>query len=338
MEATLDYEENTMIICRTPLRISLFGGGTDYSEWFKENGGAVISTTIDKYNYISCRELPPFFDHKYRVSYSVVEHVNNVEQIQNRAIRAVLETFATNLKGLEINCAADLPSRSGLGSSSSFVVSLLQAIKTLQGVSVDKKWLAENAIHIEQTVLDEVVGSQDQVATAFGGFNKIEFCRNGDFTIDSVKINQDRKTELNNHLMLFFTGFSRIASEIASSQVKNFGKKVKELNEIYRMVEEANEVLETDCDIRLIGEMLDRGWNLKSKLSEMVTNSYLDSLYAKAKKAGAIGGKVLGAGGGGFMLFFVEPEKQDLVRNALSDLINVPFKFEDSGSQVIVKN
>lgn len=327
-----------MIICRTPLRISLFGGGTDYSEWFTENGGAVISTTIDKYNYISCRELPPFFDHKYRVSYSMVEHVNNVQQIQNKAIRAVLENFATNLKGLEINCAADLPSRSGLGSSSSFVVSLLQAIKTLEGVSVDKKWLAENAIYIEQIVLNEVVGSQDQVATAFGGFNKIEFSRNGDFTINSVKINQDRKNELNNHLMLFFTGFSRFASEIASTQVKNFGKRTKELNEIYRMVEKANEVLERDCDIRLIGEMLDRGWNLKSKLSEKVSNEYIDSLYEKAKKAGAIGGKVLGAGGGGFMLLFVEPEKQDLVRNSLSDLINVPFKFENFGSQIILTN
>ena len=338
MEVILDCEKNTMIICRTPLRISLFGGGTDYSEWFKKNGGAVISTTIDKYNYISCRELPPFFDHKYRVSYSVVEHVNNIGQIQNRAIRAVLETFATNLKGLEINCAADLPARSGLGSSSSFVVSLLQAIKALQGASVDKKWLAENAIHIEQKVLNEVVGSQDQVATAFGGFNKIEFCRNGNFIIDAVKIHHDRKTELNNHLMLFFTGFSRIASEIASSQVKNFGKKVKELNEIYRMVEEANEVLETDCDIRLIGEMLDRGWKLKSTLSDMVTNSYLDSLYLNAKNAGAIGGKILGAGGGGFMLLFVEPEKQDIIKKALSNLIHVPFKFEDSGAQIVSRS
>lgn len=327
-----------MIICRTPLRISLFGGGTDYSEWSKESGGAVISTTIDKYNYISCRELPPFFDHKYRVSYSIVEHINSIGEIQNRAIRAVLETFATSLSGLEINCAADLPSRSGLGSSSSFVVSLLQAIKTLEGVSVDKKWLAKNAIHIEQSVLNEVVGSQDQVAAAFGGLNKIEFCRNGDFIVDSLKINQDRKSELNDHLMLFFTGFSRIASEIASSQVKNFSKKVKELLEIYRMVEEATEVLESDCDIRLIGEMLDRGWKLKSKLSEMVTNSYLDSLYLRGKNAGAIGGKVLGAGGGGFMLLFVEPEKQDFVRNALSDLIYVPFKFENFGSQIISKN
>ncbi len=323
-----------MIISRTPFRISFFGGGTDYPLWFRQYGGAVLSTSFDKYCYITCRELPPFFEHKYRIAYSKVENVSEIRDIEHPAVRAILKEIAFS-KGLEIHCDADLPARSGLGSSSSFVVGMLHSLVALKGSRVTKEWLAQEAIRIEQEVLKEHVGSQDQVAAAFGGFNLIRFQKNGQMNIEPVILSQDRKNEFNDHLMLFFTGFSRIASEIAKSKMANMGKKTDELHCMRKMVDEALDILSSNTDIRSIGELLNTAWERKRSLSDQVSNSQIDNLYSRAISAGAIGGKLLGAGGGGFMLLFVEPQNQEGVRHALSELIHVPFRFESSGSQVI---
>lgn len=323
-----------MIISRTPFRISFFGGGTDYPCWVRQHGGAVLSTSFDKYCYITCRELPPFFDHKYRIAYSKVENVSEIEHIEHPAVRAVLREMAFP-KGLEIHCDADLPARSGLGSSSSFVVGMLHSLEALKGNRVTKEWLAQEAIRIEQAVLRENVGSQDQVAAAFGGFNLIRFHPDGQLDIEPVILSPQRKKELNDNLMLFFTGFSRIASDIAKSKVANLDKRADELHNMRKMVDEALDILSSNGDIRVIGEMLHAGWECKRSLSEQVSNSQIDHLYTRAIESGAIGGKLLGAGGGGFMLLFVEPKNQEFVRRALGELIHVPFRFETSGSQVI---
>ncbi len=323
-----------MIISRTPFRISFFGGGTDYPPWYREHGGAVLSTTFDKYCYITCRELPPFFDHKYRIAYSKIENTKSMDDIEHPAIRGVLQEM--NLpSGLEIHADADLPARSGLGSSSSFVVGMLNALKALKGERVTKEWLAYEAIRIEQDVLKENVGSQDQTAAAFGGLNVIQFHKDGSLAIDPLILPNQRKENLNNHLMLFFTGFSRIASEIAESKIANLSKKSDELHAIRSMVDDAIDILSSNQDIRSLGELLHQGWEYKRKLSEKVSTTAIDDLYLRARNAGAIGGKLLGAGGGGFMLICVEPQNRSQVRAALSDLVEVPFKFESTGSQVI---
>lgn len=323
-----------MIISRTPFRISFFGGGTDYPPWFKQHGGAVLSTSFDKYCYITCRELPPFFEHKHRIAYSKVESVVDVDHIEHPAVRAILKEMNMQ-QGLEIHCDADLPARSGLGSSSSFVVGMLHSLHALKGQRVTKKWLAQEAIRIEQEVLQENVGSQDQTAAAYGGFNVIHFHHDGLFSIEPVILSVQRRETLNDHLMLFFTGFSRIASEIAKSKVANLHNKERELHNMRRMVDQALDILTSETDIRAIGELLHTSWEYKRELSDQVSNPQIDSLYARARQAGAIGGKLLGAGGGGFMLLYVEPEKQQKVRAALYEYIHVPFKFESSGSQVI---
>lgn len=323
-----------MIISRTPFRISFFGGGTDYPGWFQQHGGAVLSTSFDKYCYITCRELPPFFDHKYRIAYSRVENTKEIEHIEHPAVRAVLREMGFD-QGLEIHCDADLPARSGVGSSSSFVVGMLHALHALKGRRVTKEWLAKEAIRIEQEVLRENVGSQDQAAAAFGGINIIRFQKDGGVTVEPVICPAKRKEELNQHLMLFFTGFSRIASEIAKSKVANLDKKSEELCRMRGMVDEALDLLSSGADIRAFGELLHATWAFKRSLSDQVSNEQIDNIYAAARKAGAIGGKLLGAGGGGFMLLFVESEKQAAVRQALHQLIHVPFQFEMTGSQVI---
>lgn len=322
-----------MIISRTPFRISFFGGGTDYPEWYMKHGGAVLSTTFDKYCYITSRELPPFFDHKYRITYSKVEDTKEIEQIEHPAIRAVLNEIDFD-RGLEIHCDADLPARSGLGSSSSFVVGMLHSLKALQNKEVTKEWLANEAIRIEQVVLQENVGSQDQVAAAFGGFNLIKFHPDGGFVVEPIVLPLQRKQSLESHLMLFFTGFSRIASEVAKSKIANLEKKSKELHNMRKMVDEALDVLSSNADMRMIGEMLHQTWEYKRTLSSKVSNEAIDKIYAQARSAGAIGGKILGAGGGGFLLLFVEPEKQHTVQKALSKLVHVPFQFESTGSQI----
>lgn len=323
-----------MIISRTPFRISFFGGGTDYPTWYKQNGGAVLSTSFDKYCYITCRRLPPFFDHKYRIAYSKVENTKSIIDIEHPAVRAVLGEMDFD-HGLEVHSDADLPARSGLGSSSSFVVGMLHSLSALQGKRVTKDWLAREAIRIEQEVLRENVGSQDQTAAAHGGFNIIHFRRDGSLNVEPLVVCAQRKQELNDHLMLFFTGFSRISSEIAKAQVANMDKKSAELHRMRAMVDDAVEILCKGQDICAFGELLHSGWMHKRAMSDQVSNSSIDALYDTARKAGAIGGKLLGAGGGGFMLMFVTPDKQVAVKEALKDLIYVPFKFESSGSQVI---
>ncbi|QDT99927.1 GHMP family kinase ATP-binding protein [Gimesia aquarii] len=324
-----------MIICRTPFRVSFFGGGTDYPAWYRENGGAVLSTSIDKYCYITCRKLPPFFEHKHRIAYSKVENVKHADEIEHPAVRAVIKEFDLDY-GIEIHNDADLPARSGLGSSSSFSVGLINALTALQGLRISKPDLNYEAIRIEQDVIGEDVGSQDQTATCFGGFNIIEFKRNDEITVSPVLANIERIKNLNSHLLLFFTGFSRIAASIAKSQIANMSRKHAELTRMREMVDNALDLINaTEWKPDRFGQLLHEGWKYKRGLSEKVSNDKIDKLYETAMEAGAFGGKVIGAGGGGFMLFCVPPERQENVKHALSNLIHVPFDFDNTGSQII---
>ncbi len=324
-----------MILTRTPYRISFFGGGTDYPAWYRNEGGAVISTSIDKYCYINCRHLPPFFDHKYRIVYSAIENVMEPSEIQHPSVREVLRYMCCD-QGLEIHHDGDLPARSGLGSSSSFTVGLLHALKALNGEQVCHDSLAKMAIHVEQNLIKESVGSQDQVAAAYGGFNRIDFHRNGDFSVAPIILPEARLQTLQDHLMLFFTGFSRIASEIAQSQIQNISARHSELTQMMQMADEAMSVLQSSGSLDDFGALLHEGWCLKKSLSNRVSNPDLDHIYDTAIAAGAMGGKLLGAGGGGFMLFFVKPELQRQVLECMSDLVHVPFRFENSGSRVVL--
>jgi D-glycero-alpha-D-manno-heptose-7-phosphate kinase len=326
-----------MIINRTPFRISFFGGGTDYPVWYKENGGQVLSTTIDKYCYITLRYLPPFFPHKYRVVYSNVEKVTNISEIMHPAVRACLEFLKVD-KGVELHHDGDLPARSGLGSSSSFTVGLLNSLYALKGMMVSKLQLAKEAIYIERDVLKENVGSQDQIATSYGGLNKIIFNGDDNFKIEPVILPQTRIKELESHLMLFFTGLERIASTIAKSQIDNTPNKTKELNMMHQMVDRAVGILCKNENILEFGKLLDEGWKLKRSLSDKISNPEIDNIYDAAMKAGVIGGKLIGAGGGGFMLLFAPPERQPAIREALKGLLEVPFSFETGGSQIIYYN
>jgi D-glycero-alpha-D-manno-heptose-7-phosphate kinase len=325
-----------MIITRTPFRISFFGGGTDYPAWFNAHGGEVLSTSIDKYCYITCRHLPPFFDFKHRIVYSLIENVRHWDEIKHPAVRAVLE-WAQQEQGLEIHHDGDLPARSGLGSSSSFTVGLVHALAAMQGRYVAKDDLARDAIHIEQDLIKENVGSQDQVAAAFGGFNRIEFKRSGAFQVSPVIVSRARINELQSHLMLCFTGLSRIASEVAQDKIANFKKRETELHRMRAMVDEAVKILHaTTTPIEAFGKLLHDSWLLKKELSKKVSTPGIDELYAAARAAGATGGKILGAGGGGFLLLFVKPELQARVKERLKDLIHVPFGFDEAGSRVVL--
>jgi D-glycero-alpha-D-manno-heptose-7-phosphate kinase len=324
-----------MIITRTPFRISFFGGGTDYPQWYRENGGSVISTSIDKYCYITCRVIPPFFDHKHRIVYSYIENVREISEIKHPAVKAIFN-WAKIVEGLEIHHDADLPARSGLGSSSAFTVGLINALYAYKGELVSKERLSREAINIEQNIIRENVGSQDQISVAYGGFNKIEFNKDDSFSVSPIIIKTARKNELLNHLMLFFTGFSRIADQIAESQIKNMNNKQKELMEIHEMVDQATKILLSEDCIEDFGRLLDKSWQIKRSLSDKISNYEINDIYRKAKDAGAIGGKLLGAGGGGFMLLFVRPENQEKVKISLKNLINVPFSFDNSGSKVVL--
>lgn len=325
-----------MIISKTPFRISFFGGGTDHPAWFREHGGKVIATTFDKYCYISVRNLPPFFDHKFRVVYSKIENVKSIDELQHPSVREVLKYFE-NKNGLEIHHDGDLPARSGLGSSSSFTVGLVNAMNALNGKYSSPNELASNAIHIEQNLINENVGSQDQISAAYGGFNEIEFFNDGSFSVQPLVIDLDRKKALNNHLMLFFTGVSRFSSDVARSQIQNMGNCASQMHELYSIAEEGSSLLtRTDIPIEEFGKLLDRAWRNKRSLSNKISNNSIDSVYEAAIKAGAIGGKILGAGGGGFILFFVKPENQEKVKKSLSNLTCVPFLFENSGSKIVV--
>ncbi len=322
-----------MIISRTPFRISFFGGGTDYPLWYKDNGGAVLSTTIDKYCYITCRRLPPFFEYKHRLVYSKYEQVNNVDEILHPAVREVFR-FMNVSEGLELHHDADLPARSGLGSSSAFTVGLLHAIYALQGKIVSKKRLALEAIHVEQELIKEHVGSQDQVVAAFGGLNKIEFNGNHNVEIRPVTISQTRLKDFESNLLLFFTGFTRTASDIARDKISQIPNKTKELEAIKGMVDESINILGSNSDLLGFGKLLHESWMFKKSLSDKVTTASIDEIYKKAMKAGAVGGKILGAGGGGFILFFAKPENHQSIKDSLG-LLHVPFHFDNTGSQII---
>jgi D-glycero-alpha-D-manno-heptose-7-phosphate kinase len=325
-----------MIITRTPFRISFFGGGTDYPAWFLKHGGVVLAATIDKYCYITCRALPPFFEHRHRIVYSRIETVQEIAEIQHPSAKAVLE-WAGVEEGLEIHHDGDLPARSGLGSSSSFTVGLVHALSALRGRLISKEELARSAIDIEQNIIRENVGSQDQISAAFGGFNRIEFSRNGTFHVSPMILLADRLKELQAHLMLTFTGFSRIASEIAKSKIDNFGNREPELIRMKDMVDEGIRILQDPRGpIEEFGKLLDDSWKYKRRLSDRVSTPEIDHIYEEALRAGATGGKILGAGGGGFLLLFVKPELQRQVRERLQKLIHVPFRFEESGSRVVL--
>lgn len=332
----LQEKAKTMIITRTPLRISFFGGGTDYPVWFREHGGSVLSTTIDKYCYITCRHLPPFFDYHSRVSYSKVENVLRNNDIQHPAVRGCLE-YLNVTDGVEVHHVADLPARAGLGTSSAFTVGLLLALYALRNQMRDKQTLAQEAIHIEQDLLGEAVGAQDQVSAAYGGFNRINFCRDGSIEVKRMLVSESRISELQQHLALYFTGFSRTASEIAQEQLRMTPHKAKELTAMLQFVDEAERIVgDATRSVTELGNLLHEGWKVKRSLTQKISNQAIDEIYEAGLGAGALGGKLLGAGGGGFMLFFVAPENRKALRARLSKLLCVPFNFSTQGSDVIV--
>ncbi len=323
-----------MIISRTPFRISFFGGGTDYPVWYRQHGGAVLATTIDKYCYLTCRYLPPFFDHRIRVVYSKIETCQKASEITHPAVRAVLGHLGIS-RGVEIHHDGDLPARSGMGSSSAFTVGLLNALQALKGTVVSKHALALESIHLEQEMLKETVGSQDQVCAAYGGLNLINFLANGEVVVNPVTISAARSASLNAQMMLYYTGIQRTASEVAESYVGSLENKRKQLGAIQAMVEKSLAILNSQRDLSAFGELLHEAWMAKRSLGERVSTPHLDGLYERAITAGALGGKLTGAGGGGFLLLFVPPERQDRVKAAMQDLLHVPFKFDFSGSRII---
>jgi D-glycero-alpha-D-manno-heptose-7-phosphate kinase len=324
-----------MIISRTPFRISFFGGGSDYPAFYEENSGAVLSSSINKFCYVICRYLPPFFEYNYRIRYRKQEEVRSISEIEHPAVRECLD-FINLEHGVEIQHNADLPAMSGLGSSSAFTVGLLNALNALKGKIITKRQLALDAIHVEQHRIKENVGSQDQTIAAFGGFNKIEFGGPQKINVYPVTLDQGKFDLLQNHLMLFFTGFPRNASEIAGEQVRRTPEKKTELKAMMEMVDEAIATL-NGIDDRIIdfGKLLHESWMLKRGLTPQITNASIDEIYDAGIESGAEGGKLLGAGGGGFILFFVKPELQLKVKEKLSKLLYVPFKFHNLGSQII---
>lgn len=323
-----------MIISRTPYRISFFGGGTDFPAWYRQHGGAVLATSIDKYCYLTARYLPPFFEHRIRVVYSKIENCHAVDEVQHPAVREVLR-FLRFDRGVEIHHDGDLPARSGIGSSSSFCVGLLHALYALSGRMPSKHQLATEAIHVEQEILRETVGSQDQVTSAHGGFNQIVFSKGGDISVRPVTIPQARMRELESHLLLFFTGIKRTSSDVARSYAGDLDARKRQLRIMKDLVDEALGVLNGGGDIATFGELLHESWLAKRGLSPEVSNGELDEIYQGAQDAGAIGGKLLGAGGGGFLLLFARPDDHPALRRRLERLIHVPFRFEAGGSQII---
>jgi D-glycero-alpha-D-manno-heptose-7-phosphate kinase len=323
-----------MIISRTPYRISFFGGGTDYPCWYNENRGQVLSTTIDKFCYITCRWLPPFHEHKHRIVYSKIENAASVRDIAHPSVRACLQ-FMKVKDGVEIHHDGDLPARSGLGSSSAFTVGLLKALYALKGRVVSSNQVAQDAIHVEQVMLKENVGAQDQVIAAYGGCNVIKFGDRTHLNVCPLTLSESRLEELQSRLMLFYTGVPRTASDIAGEQIHKTPLRKRELTLMGEMVDHAVEILNCGDSIDRFGRLLHESWRLKRSLTDKITNGFINGAYSAARKAGALGGKILGAGGGGFMLFFVPSGRQARVRAALKDMLHVPFKFEFSGSSII---
>ncbi len=320
-----------MIITKTPFRMSFFGGGTDMPEFFMKYGGAVISTTFDKYCYVNVRHLPRFFEYNTELAYSKMERVKDVNDIVHPAIREAMKYL--DMHEIRLTYEADLPARSGLGTSSSFAVGMLSAFYALKGKYVDKKRLADDAIYLERVLCDEAGGWQDQIAASFGGLNRINFNSDG-YTVDPIIISPERKKQLNDNLLLFFTGFTHFSAEIQASAQKV--DKTKEKLQMLQLVDEAQNILiDKDADLDEFGRMLDETWKLKRQTGTKISTDSIDNLYERGIKAGALGGKLLGAGGGGFLLFYVNPDKKDAVLKAMSDLMYVPFEFENSGTRVI---
>ena len=324
-----------MVISRTPFRISFFGGGTDYPAWYKDNGGVVLGATIDKYCYVIVRYLPPFFNYKYRIRYSHREETQTIDEIKHPSVRECLR-FLKFDRGVEIQHNADLPAQSGIGSSSAFTVGLLNALYALKEKMVTKRQLALDAIHVEQQRIGESVGSQDQTFAAFGGFNKITFGGEQEVVVQPIIVDHEKLERLQQHFVLFFTGFSRNASEIAAEQISKIPERKKELQAMQHLTEEAINVLCCNgASPDDIGKLLHETWQVKRSLTSKITTSAIDEIYQAGRSAGAVGGKLLGAGGGGFILFLVKPELQPALREKLKKLVYVPFKFEDLGTQII---
>jgi len=324
-----------MIISKTPFRISFFGGGTDYPVWIREYGGAVLGTTIDKYAYITCRYLPPFFNHKYRIVYSKMENVKSIDYIDHPSVRECIR-FSGIQSGLEVHHDSDLPARSGLGSSSTFTVGMLNCLNALKREYTTKERLAKDAIIVEQEKIGESVGCQDQIHAAYGGLNHIEFFQDGSFKVNPIVAIRGTIKALQDHCLLFFTGISRFASEVASEQIKKTPEKKKELNIMQEIVINALKILEgQNVNIEDFGKLLHESWKLKRSLTTKISNDSINEIYKVAIKAGASGGKLLGAGGGGFILFIAKPELHETIKQKLRHLLYVPFQFENTGSSII---
>ena len=323
-----------MIITKTPFRMSFFGGGTDMVNYFRENGGAVLSTTFDKYCYVNVRHLPRFFDYTTEISYSKTERVTNIEDIQHPAVRNAMKML--DMHEIRLTYEADLPARSGLGTSSSFAVGMLNAFYALKGKYADKRKLADEAIYLERELCREAGGWQDQIAASFGGFNRINFNADG-YEVLPVIISPERKKQLNSNLLMFFTGFTRFSSDVQKANSSgNQQDKNAMLREMYSLVDEAEKVLtDKTADLDDFGRLLDHTWKLKRRTGSAVSTNSIDGLYSRGIEAGALGGKLLGAGGGGFLVFYVRPEHQENVRKAMSDLMYIPFEFENGGTRVI---
>jgi D-glycero-alpha-D-manno-heptose-7-phosphate kinase len=325
-----------VVTTSTPFRISFFGGGTDYPIWYREHGGSVLSTTIDKSCYITCRWLPPFFEYHSRISYSKIENVIENAAIEHPSVRGCLQYLGID-RGVEVHHIADLPARTGLGTSSAFTVGLLLGLYALKNQMRDKHSLAMEAIKVEQEILKEAVGAQDQVSAAFGGFNRIHFRRDGSIEVNRILAPADRLAGLEQHLALFFTGISRTASEIAQEQLRLTPHRTRELTEMSALVDEAEAIITNPRrDLNEFGRLLHESWKIKKTLTNKITNPMIDEIYEAALSAGAVGGKLLGAGGGGFMAFFVPPERREALRARLKKLLCIPFAFSTRGSHVAV--
>jgi D-glycero-alpha-D-manno-heptose-7-phosphate kinase len=325
-----------LIVSRTPYRISFFGGGTDYPEYYLQHGGRTLGVAINKYCYLNIRKLPPFFDYKHRIVYSKQENVNSIDEIQHPSVRETLKYLGIDY-GLSIHHDGDIPARSGMGSSSAFTVGLLNSLNAINGKMSTKQELTKNSIHIEQNLIKENVGSQDQTFAAYGGLNVINFLQNGEISVCPIIMSQNRLREFEGNIMLFFSGLSRTASEVVTEQVKNTSINIPNLDKMKHLVDVAYDILiNPDRSLNEFGELLNHTWELKKSLSSKVSNKNIDNMYEKAIKAGALGGKLLGAGGGGFMAFYVTKDKQDSVKDALKDYLHIPFNFDFEGSKIVV--
>lgn len=323
-----------MIITRTPFRMSFFGGGTDLESYFKKNGGAVISSTFDKYCYVTVRHLPRFFEYSTELSYSKTERVNDVSKIEHPAIRNAMKML--DMHEIRLTYEADLPARSGLGTSSSFAVGMLNAFHALKGQYSSKKQLADEAIYLERELCAEAGGWQDQIAAAYGGFNRIDFTKDGSYDVRPIIIHPERKNKLNDNLLMFFTGFTRFSSDIQKTNASSKIDKTALLSKMYSLVNDAEHILTNkQSDLDDFGILLDETWKLKRNIGSAVSTDKIDILYNKGIKAGALGGKLLGAGGGGFLVFYVPQNNQEKVMRVMKDLLFIPFKFEDGGAQII---